>query len=86
MNIIMKPTAELIPYAQNAKVHDKKQVANVANSIKRFGWQQPIVIDDNDVVVIGHCRLMAAKNQIERSACDNRQRLDGRGNPGAASC
>lgn len=39
MNIIMKPTAELIPYAQNAKVHDKKQVANVANSIKRFGWQ-----------------------------------------------
>ena len=61
MNIIMKPTAELIPYAQNAKVHDKKQVANVANSIKRFGWQQPIVIDDNGVVVIGHCRLMAAK-------------------------
>lgn len=61
MNIIMKSTAELIPYAQNAKVHDKKQVANVANSIKRFGWQQPIVIDDNGVVVIGHCRLMAAK-------------------------
>ena len=61
MNIIMKPTAELIPYAKNAKVHDKKQVANVANSIKRFGWQQPIVIDDNGVVVIGHCRLMAAK-------------------------
>ena len=61
MNIIMKPTAELIPYAQNAKVHNKEQVANVANSIKRFGWQQPIVIDDNGVVVIGHCRLMAAK-------------------------
>ena len=61
MNIILKPTAELIPYAENAKKHDKKQIANVANSIKRFGWQQPIVIDDNGVVVIGHCRLLAAK-------------------------
>ena len=47
--------------AKNAKKHDDKQVANVANSIKRFGWQQPIVIDEQNEVVIGHCRLMAAK-------------------------
>lgn len=61
MEIILRNTKDLIPYEKNAKKHDKQQIENVANSIKRFGWQQPIVIDDNDVVVIGHCRLMAAK-------------------------
>lgn len=61
MEIIMRKVSELTPYDKNAKTHDATQVANVANSIKRFGWQQPIVIDENGVVVIGHCRLMAAK-------------------------
>ena len=61
MEIVMRKVSELTPYDKNAKTHDATQVANVANSIKRFGWQQPIVIDENGVVVIGHCRLMAAK-------------------------
>lgn len=61
MEIRERPIKELIPYEKNAKKHDEKQIANVANSIKRFGWQQPIVIDDAGVVVIGHCRLLAAK-------------------------
>ena len=61
MEIVMRKVSELTPYGLNAKKHDDTQVANVANSIKRFGWQQPIVIDEQGVVVIGHCRLMAAK-------------------------
>lgn len=61
MDIVMRKVSDLTPYNKNAKKHDEKQVANVANSIRRFGWQQPIVIDDNGVVVIGHCRLLAAK-------------------------
>ena len=61
MEIVMRKVSELTPYDKNAKQHDATQVANVANSIKRFGWQQPIVIDEQGVVVIGHCRLMAAK-------------------------
>ena len=61
MNIVMRKVSDLKPYDKNAKKHDETQVANVANSIRRFGWQQPIVIDENGVVVIGHCRLMAAK-------------------------
>ena len=61
MEIVMRKVSELTPYAQNTKKHDQKQISNVANSIKRFGWQQPIVIDENGVVVIGHCRLSAAK-------------------------
>ena len=61
MKIIDKSVRDLKPYPQNAKKHDQRQIDNVANSIKRFGWQQPIVIDENDEVVIGHCRLLAAK-------------------------
>ena len=61
MEITMRRVSELTPYEKNAKQHDQKQIANVANSIRRFGWQQPIVVDENGVVVIGHCRLLAAK-------------------------
>lgn len=61
MKIIDKSVRDLKPYPQNAKKHDQRQIDNVANSIKRFGWQQPIVIDENDEVIIGHCRLLAAK-------------------------
>ena len=53
--------AELIPYGKNAKEHPPAQVERIANSIKRFGWQQPIVVDRNKVVIIGHGRLAAAK-------------------------
>ena len=61
MQIEMKRLSELMPYDKNAKKHDEKQISNVANSIKRFGLQQPIVIDENGVIVIGHCRALAAK-------------------------
>ena len=49
------------PYAKNAKLHDKTQIANVAESIKQFGWQQPIVVDSDGVIIVGHCRYSAAK-------------------------
>ena len=61
MQIVNKPTAELKPYDKNAKKHDKKQIANVAESIKQFGFVQPIVLDKGNNVIIGHCRLEAAK-------------------------
>lgn len=51
----------LIPYESNAKIHDDRQIANVANSLKRFGWKQPIVVDKDNVIIIGHCRLLAAR-------------------------
>ena len=51
----------LIPYDKNTKKHDKTQINNVAESIKQYGFVQPIVIDKNNVVVIGRCRLLAAK-------------------------
>lgn len=61
MQIVNKSTAKLKPYDKNAKKHDKKQIANVAESIKQFGFVQPIVLDKGNNVIIGHCRLEAAK-------------------------
>ena len=52
---------KLKPYELNAKKHDRKQIENVAESIKQFGWQQPIVVDKDYVIIIGHCRFEAAK-------------------------
>lgn len=52
---------ELIPYEYNTKIHDKTQVDNVAESIRRFGFVQPVVVDVNNVIVIGHCRTLARK-------------------------
>lgn len=61
MRVCEMPVAGLKPYDKNAKVHSQGQVDDVAESIRRYGWQQPIVVDRYGVVVIGHCRLLAAK-------------------------
>ena len=61
MKVANRNLAELTPYSGNAKKHDSTQIANVAESIRQFGFVQPIVIDRNDVIVIGHCRALAAK-------------------------
>ena len=61
MNIENMKVKDLIPYEKNAKKHDKTQIANVAESIKRFGFAQPLVVDKDNVLIIGHCRLLAAK-------------------------
>ena len=51
---------EAIPYDKNAKIHDEDQVRNIANSIRRFGWQQDTVLTRDKVLVIGHGRRLAA--------------------------
>lgn len=61
MQIIEMKTADLKPYPYNTKKHDQTQIDNVAESIKEFGFVQPLVVDSDNVVVIGHCRLLRAK-------------------------
>lgn len=61
MEIKNKPLSEITPYPKNAKKHDEKQINNVAESIKQYGFVQPVVIDKDGVIVIGHCRTLAAK-------------------------
>lgn len=50
------------PYEKNAKKHPQKQIEQIANSIKEFGFNQPIVVDEAGVIVVGHGRYYAAKH------------------------
>ena len=70
MQIIQKKLADIVPYARNTKKHDETQIKNVAESIKKYGWVQPIVIDNDGTIVIGHCRALAAERLgIEEVPC-----------------
>lgn len=64
MQITWQDPAALIPYENNTKTHPPEQVKRIAESIKQFGWQQPIVVDRDNVVIIGHGRLLAAKELL----------------------
>ena len=61
LNIEYKQIKELKPYKKNAKKHDKTQVEQIANSIKEFGFTQPVIVDENNIVVAGHGRILGAK-------------------------
>ena len=54
-------TTDLIPYAGNTRTHDEKQVAQVAASIKEFGFTNPILVDAANGIIAGHGRLLAAQ-------------------------
>lgn len=53
--------SEIKPYKKNAKKHEETQIKNVMQSIKEFGVVQPIVVDKNNTIIIGHCRYEAMK-------------------------
>jgi site-specific DNA-methyltransferase (adenine-specific) len=52
-------------YNKNAKKHPDKQLKQIANSLKEFGWQQPIVVDKNGVIIVGHGRWLAYQKYPE---------------------
>ena len=60
MTIVMKKIAEIKPYGNNPR-HNESAVDAVASSIKEFGWKQPLVIDKDNVIVVGHTRYLSAK-------------------------
>ena len=60
LKIIAKGISDIKPYANNPRNNDDA-VDAVANSIKEFGWQQPIVVDKDNVIIAGHTRYKAAK-------------------------
>lgn len=55
------PSEKLIPYARNSRTHSPEQVAQIAASIKEFGFTNPILIDEDNGVIAGHGRLLAAQ-------------------------
>lgn len=61
MKVIELEIGLIKPYENNAKMHPDSQINNVAKSIEKYGWQQPIVVDKNYTIIIGHCRHLAAQ-------------------------
>ncbi len=62
MKIEHLKTADLIPYARNAKKHDASQVAKLAGSIREFGFNNPVLIDKDNGIIAGHGRVLAAQS------------------------
>src|SRR3990167_11567271 len=62
MKIVELPIESVKPYHKNAKEHPKKQVQKIADSIVKFGFNQPIVIDKEKVIIVGHGRYLAAQH------------------------
>jgi DNA modification methylase len=61
MQIEKIPLADLIPYVNNSRTHSDEQVAQIAASIKEFGFNNPVLIDKEDGIIAGHGRVMAAR-------------------------
>jgi hypothetical protein len=61
MKIENVAVSALRPYARNARTHSKKQIRQIANSVERFGFCNPVLIDDDNHIIAGHGRVAAAK-------------------------
>jgi DNA modification methylase len=59
-SVVMTRVGDLTPYARNSRTHSDEQVAQIAASIKEFGWTNPILIDGEKGIIAGHGRLKAA--------------------------
>jgi len=61
VDIEQKPVSDLIPYASNSRTHSDEQVAQIAASIREFGFNNPVLIDEDGGIIAGHGRVMAAR-------------------------
>src|SRR5260370_24295051 len=61
LSIVYRPVDSLHPYGRNARTHTKRQIKMIADSIKAFGFTNPILTDGNNTIVAGHGRVQAAK-------------------------
>lgn len=69
-NVEFIKVSELKPYENNVKKHDEKQIDLIIESIKQFGFRQNLVVDKDNVVVVGHGRLLAAEKMgLEEVPC-----------------
>ena len=61
LHVEYRPLGGLIPYARNARTHSDEQVAQIAASIREFGWTNPILVDGDNGIIAGHGRVLAAR-------------------------
>ena len=74
--IEMIATGELIPYARNARTHSEAQVAQIAASIREFGFTNPVLVTDDLTIIAGHGRLEAARKLgLDRVPCIRQSQL-----------
>src|SRR5829696_8520043 len=59
--VLERPVASLKPYERNARTHSKKQINQIAASIRQFGFTNPVLIDKENMIIAGHGRVEAAK-------------------------
>ena len=59
--IEMRPVTDLVPFARNARTHPPEQVAQIASSMRRFGFTMPMLVAENGTIIAGHGRLLAAQ-------------------------
>ena len=62
MQVVYKSVTTLNPYGNNSRTHSDDQIKQIVASINEFGFTNPILIDESDVIIAGHGRLLAAKN------------------------
>jgi hypothetical protein len=55
-----QPIGNLLPYARNARQHSDAQIAQIAASIKEWGWTVPVLVDEHNTLIAGHGRILAA--------------------------
>lgn len=65
LQIVYVDKKTLIPYAKNAKIHTSRQIEQIRNSIAKFGFNDPIAVDKNNVIIEGHGRLLAVMDMEE---------------------
>lgn len=61
MQVETRPINDLFPYEKNAKLHTEEQIKHLQESLRKFGWTQPMVIDEENTILVGHGRWLAAK-------------------------
>jgi len=59
--VAYRRTSQLRPYARNARTHSKSQIRKIAETIREFGFTNPVLLDRSDTIVAGHGRVEAAK-------------------------
>ena len=61
MEIVYKKINELKPYENNSRTHDESQIKQICESIKEYGWTNPVLIDENNMIIAGHGRVEGGK-------------------------
>lgn len=59
--VSIKPLKDLIPYARNSRKHSNAQIDQIAASMREWGWTNPVLVDENNTILAGHGRVMAAQ-------------------------